>query len=124
MHKLPVDFDLIINAGRVFCAETGLDGPGTVATVGDRIVASGPDVSGSAKQTLDFPDSLLLPGLVDMHAHPAPGTWKYGIDPDIEILPRGTTTVLSQGDSGAAHWPVYKDTIISASNTRVRRVAT
>ena len=120
MHKLPVDFDLIINAGRVFCAETGLNGPGAVATVGDRIVASGPDVSGSAKQTLDFPDSLLLPGLVDMHAHPAPGTWKYGIDPDIEILPRGTTTVLSQGDSGAAHWPVYKDTIISASNTRVR----
>ena len=39
MHKLPVDFDLIINAGRVFCAETGLNGPGAVATVGDRIVA-------------------------------------------------------------------------------------
>ena len=64
--------DLIIRAGRVFCADTGLDGPGAVAVRGDRIVASGPNVSGPAKQTLDFPDGTLLPGLVDLHAHPGP----------------------------------------------------
>jgi dihydroorotase len=113
-------FDLIIKAGRLFCADTGQDGPGAVAIRDGRIVASGPDVSGPAAETLDFPDCVLLPGLVDMHAHPAPGTWKYGIDPDIELLPRGTTTVLSQGDSGAAHWPDYRDTVIRGSKTRVR----
>ena len=96
-----VEYDLVVNAGRVFCADTGLDGPGAVAVKDGRIVASGPDVSGSSRETLDFPDCVLLPGLVDMHAHPAPSTWKYGIDPDVEILPRGTTTILSQGDSGA-----------------------
>ena len=61
----------------------------------DRIVASGPHINGTAKETQNFPDCLLLPGLVDMHAHPAPGSWKYGIDPDVELLPRCTTTVLS-----------------------------
>ncbi len=115
-----VEFDLIVKAGRLFCADTGLDGPGAVAITDGRIVASGPNVSGPAHETLDFPDCLLLPGLVDMHAHPAPSTWKYGIDPDVEILPRGTTTILSQGDSGAANWPVYRDTIIRGSRTRVR----
>ena len=114
------DYDLIITAGRVFCADTGLDGPGAVGVKDGRIVASGPEVSGSARETLDFLDCVLLPGLVDMHAHPAPSSWKYGIDPDIEILPRGTTTILSQGDSGAAHWHEYRDTIIRGSRTRVR----
>jgi dihydroorotase len=115
-----VEFDLIVKAGRAFCADTGLDGPGAVAIRDGRIVASGPDVGGPARETLDFPDCLLLPGLVDMHTHPAPSSWKYGIDPDVEILPRGTTTILSQGDSGAAHWPVYRDTVIRGSKTRVR----
>jgi dihydroorotase len=114
------DFDLIITAGRVFCADTSLDGPGAVAVKDGRIVASGPDVSGTASETHDFQDCVLLPGLVDMHAHPAPSTWKYGIDPDVEILPRGTTTIMSQGDSGAAHWPEYRDTIIRGSKTRVK----
>ena len=61
-----------------------------------------------------------MPGLVDMHAHPAPGHWKYGIDPDVHILPRGTTTVLAQGDAGAATWPYYREHIIERSRTRVR----
>ena len=74
------DYDLLIRAGRVFCADTGLDGPGAVAIRGDRLVASGPDVAGSAASTLEFPDSVLLPGFVDLHAHPAPPDWKYGID--------------------------------------------
>jgi predicted amidohydrolase YtcJ len=40
-----VEFDLIVKAGRVFCADTDLDGPGAIATRNGRIVASGPNVS-------------------------------------------------------------------------------
>ena len=85
-------YDLLISAGRIFCAETGLDGPGAVAVCGDRIAAAGPDVSGTASQSLDYPDALLLPGLVDMHAHPARGGSRYGVNPDEHFLPRGVTT--------------------------------
>jgi dihydroorotase len=113
-------YDLLIRAGRVFCADLGLDGPGAVAVAGDRIVAAGADVEGTAKEEIEFPDGVLLPGLVDLHTHPAPSDWKYGIDPDIEILPRGVTTILSQGDSGATDWPFYRDNIILGSRTRVR----
>ena len=112
--------DLIISAGRVFCADTGLDGPGAVALRGGRITAAGPDVTGQAGETLEFPDCLLLPGLVDLHTHPAPASWRFGIDADTQILPRGTTTVLSQGDAGAETWPTYRETIIEGSSTRIR----
>ena len=113
-------YDLIVRAGRVLCADVGMDGPGAVAVAGDRIVAAGAEVGGTAARVLEFPDGVLLPGLVDLHAHPAPSDWKYGIDPDVEILPRGATTILSQGDCGADDWPFYRDTIIHGSKTRVR----
>lgn len=113
-------YDLLISAGRVLCAATGLDSPGAVAVRGDRIAAAGPAVRGTARTRLDFPDGLLLPGLVDLHAHPARGGSRYGIDPDRHLLPRGVTTVLSQGDAGADNWPVYRDRSIDAVRTRVR----
>ena len=112
--------DLILKAGRVFCRETGLDGPGMVAVDGDRIAASGPSVTGDSERTLEYPGDLLVPGFVDMHAHPAPSHWKYGIDPDVHILPRGSTTILSQGDAGPSTWNTYRREIIDGSRTRVR----
>lgn len=114
-------YNLMIRAGRVFCADTGLDiRPGAVAVRGDRIAAAGPSLDGTAKKTLEFPNGLILPGLIDLHTHPAPVDWKYGIDPDTEILPRGATTILSQGDSGAADWRYYRDNVICKAKTRVR----
>ena len=104
--------DLIVRAGRVYCADTGIDGPGAVAVRGGRIVAAGPEVSGDAATTLEYEDCVLMPGLVDMHCHPAPSDWKYGIDADDLVLPRGSTTVLSQGDAGARNWAQYKEQII------------
>ena len=112
-------YDLLVRAGRVFCANTNLDGPGAVAIQGDRIVASGPHVEGPANTVLDFPDALLLPGLVDLHAHPGRGQSRFGIDPDIHFLPRGVTTVMSQGDAGALNIDDYRRAVIDASRTRV-----
>lgn len=113
-------YDLVVRCGRVFCADSGLDGPGAVAIRGDRIVAAGPDVAGSAIETLDYPDALLLPGLVDLHAHPGRGGSRYGVDPDVHFLTQGVTTVLSQGDAGAIDWPEYRDQVIQGSRCRVR----
>ena len=111
--------DLIVTARRVFCRETGLDGAGGVAVHDGRIVASGATVSGDARKTVDYPDHLLLPGFVDMHTHVAPPHWKSGINADTDILPRGSTTVLSQGDAGPATWDTYRQQLIEGSRTQV-----
>lgn len=113
-------FDLKITAGRLFCSETGLDGPGSVAVRADRIAAAGEQVRGQAEETLCFPDDLLVPGLVDLHTHPGPADWKFGIDADRHMLARGTTTVLSQGDAGADTWQHYRSAIIEPAQTRIR----
>ncbi len=122
-------FDLVIHAGRVLCPATGRDGPGAVGVRGDRIAAvTAPAASapahaapelGAARQTLSLPDCILLPGLVDLHAHPALSGSKYGIDPDTHVLPYGSTTLLSQGDAGAHNWARYKAETIGGSRTRI-----
>lgn len=114
------EYDLLVRAGRIVCTATGLDGPGAVAIRGDRIVAAGEQVDGTVRRSLDFPAALLLPGLIDLHAHPAKSGSKYGVDPDLEFLPRGVTTVLSQGDAGAENWPAYREETIAGSRTRIR----
>ena len=116
--------DLLITAGRVVDPARGLSGPGYVATRGDSIATTtiGAEAEGPprAKTPLDYPDGVLLPGLVDLHAHPDVEDSKYGIDPDEHFLPRGVTTVLSQGDAGARKWPRYRERLIERARTRVR----
>ena len=116
--------DLMISAGRVVCTESGIDGPGYVAIRGDRIVAveqlNEPNVDrAAANSQFDFPDGILLPGLIDLHAHPANSGSVFGVAPDDHIVPYGTTTVLSQGDAGAFTIDQYVEDTISASKTRV-----
>jgi dihydroorotase len=113
-------FDLVIQAGRVVCPATGLDGPGAVAVRDGRIARVAPALDGAARETLRLPHALLLPGLVDLHAHPARGESRYGVDPDLHLLPFGTTTVLAQGEAGAQNLARYQTAVIEASLTRVR----
>ena len=116
-------YDLIVRAGRLVCPESGLDGPGAVAIRGDRIVAtlSGADEITAASAHCEgvFAGDLVWPGLVDLHAHPDPGTSLFGVDPDRFMLARGVTTVLSQGDAGARNWPDYRERVIGGVRTRV-----
>jgi dihydroorotase len=112
--------DLLITGGRLLCPATGLDGPGAVAVTGDRITAAGSRIPASAKLVIALPEAVLVPGLVDLHAHPGQAGSRYGVDPDLHLLPHGTTTVLSQGDAGADGWPGYRDHVIRPARTRVR----
>lgn len=114
------DFDLLITAERVFCTATGREGSGAVAVREGRIAAAGSVVRGTAGTELSFPGAVLLPGLIDLHAHPDRGASKYGVDPDDHLLARGTTTVMSQGDAGAENWGRYRQRVVEPARTRVR----
>lgn len=120
MPKQDDEPDLLVRAGRMVCPASGMDEPGAVAVQGDRIVALGSNVRATARETLDFPDGVLLPGLIDLHAHPACDSSADGLAPDDTMLPSGVTTVGSQGDAGAANWLWYRDNTVLASKTRVR----
>jgi dihydroorotase len=116
---MPENYDLLIRAGRVVCPAAGIDSPGAVAVRGDRIAAVGATVIGNCLHVLDFPDATLLPGLIDLHAHPACAGSIYGVDPDRHMLARGTTTAVSQGDAGAGTCDSYVRETIERSKTHV-----
>lgn len=115
----PPDYDLLIRAARIVCPMTGVDSPGALAVRGDRIVAVGPDLDGGNRQLLDVPDSILLPGLIDLHAHPAKSGSMFGIEPDRHMLARGTTSILSQGDAGATKCGAFIRETIEGSQAHV-----
>ena len=112
-------YDLLIRATRIYCPVNDHDGPGCVAIKADRIAAFGGEVTGTANRVLDISEGVLMPGLVDFHAHPAHGDSKYGVDPDDHLLPRGVTTAMSQGDAGASNVRAYVEQTIDSSETRV-----
>ncbi|MDB5336634.1 MAG: hypothetical protein JWN70_2253 [Planctomycetaceae bacterium] len=116
---MKANYDVLIRAGRVVCPATGFDSAGSVAIRGDRIVAVGTDIFGSSEQVFDDPAIILLPGLIDLHAHPAKSGSIFSIDPDHNLVARGTTTVLSQGDAGAGNLESYIRDTIEQSQTQI-----
>ncbi|MEO1999780.1 MAG: amidohydrolase family protein [Planctomycetaceae bacterium] len=112
--------DFVIYAGRIVGAEQSGAGPGRVAVARGRIRAIESDASDNAGATFRFPNAICLPGLIDIHAHPARHDSVFGIDPDRHMLPSGVTTVLSQGDVGADGVRKYMRDTVAASRTRVR----
>lgn len=122
--------EISITAGRIACSASGIDGPGMVFVRDGKIVSVETDSLRSASSTsttsaspskvhLDFPNGILLPGLIDLHAHPAKRGSVFGVNPDSAILARGTTTVQSQGDAGADSVDEFMASTVLASQSRV-----
>jgi dihydroorotase len=114
---------LLIEAGSLHAPHLP---PGThplVAVRGEHLLAVGAAAARhpAARRVL-LPGCLLLPGLVDLHAHPDrphAARSRFGVDPDRYLLPAGTTAVLSQGDAGAARWPAYRERVLRHARCRV-----
>jgi dihydroorotase len=112
--------DLLIQSEQVVCPKNNLDGPATIAINNGTLVDVKPGVTEAHGTLLKFLDALLLPGLIDLHAHPACQGSVWGVHPDQQMLSTGVTTVMSQGDAGADNWQDYQRHTINASQTRVR----
>ena len=113
--------DILIKAGKLLNKSGNVIGPQEIAITGNMIIGVGDDLRFNADKSFNFPDGLLIPGLVDLHFHPGPSSWKYAVEPDDWTLPAGTTTVLSQGDAGINNWDLYKKTISSSCSQSFKK---
>ena len=106
-----------LRANRLIDPSSGDCRPGVVEVHGGKITScrSAADASGD----WDIDRGVLLPGLIDMHAHPANGGSVFGVAPDEYMLPHGVTTVMSQGDAGADNLDRYLKQTIQSSAVRV-----
>ncbi len=113
--------DLLIHAPRVLDPAGGFLDDIQLAIQDGQIVGLGPRLETNATNQIHLPDdAILVPGLIDIHAHPARSGSIFGVDPDQHLLPHGVTTVLSQGDAGSSTIDAYVEETIRPSRTGVK----
>jgi dihydroorotase len=114
-------FDLLLRGGHVVCPASGLNGVMDVAIRDGRIAAIQPNIlPASAKEVVDTRGRLVLPGMIDTHAH----VYKYvsgrfGLDADMVGVHSGVTTVIDQGGPSCMTLPGFRHFVAEPAKTRV-----
>ncbi len=113
-------YDLVISGGRVLDPSRGLDAvrdvgirEGRIAAVTSRIASE------SARRVVDAAGKLVVPGLIDLHAHVYWRATKLSLDPDAVCGRTGVTTVVDVGSAGAATFDGFRHFVIEPARTRV-----
>ena len=75
-------------------------------------------ISGPARE-IDVTGKLVVPGLIDMHAHVFAGQ-DLGVDPDIVGPATGTTTFIDTGTAGAHTFGAFRRGTIDRAIPRIR----
>jgi dihydroorotase len=112
-------YDLVLRGGRVIDPAQGLDGVMDVAVRGGRIAAVGKALP-PGKETVDVRGRLVLPGLIDTHAHVYRYvTGRFGLDADTVGVQSGVTTVVDQGGPSVLTFPGFREYVVKPASTRV-----
>src|SRR6266702_4109082 len=112
-------FDLVIKGGEVLDPAQRLRARRDIGIRNAVIAALEAEIPDArAKQTLDARGKLVLPGLIDMHAHVYPQVSAIGLPAD-ELVPyTATTTYVSAGDAGANTFSALKHYIAAPASAR------
>ena len=123
--------DLVVRGGRVVDPGQNVDDVLDVGVRYGRIAVLGKDLSQLVAPTrLEYPPDLgttvidargklVVPGLVDLHAHVYTGVCPLTVAADEACLSSGVTTVASAGDAGANTIEGFRRLIVEPSRTRV-----
>lgn len=113
-------FDLVIRGGEVIDPSQGLRARRDVGIRWGRIAAIEPAIDPArASQSIDAGGNLVVPGLVDLHAHVYPQGSAIGLPAD-ELVPfTATTTYVSAGDAGAGNFSALRHYIIAQARSRI-----
>jgi dihydroorotase len=111
-------YDLVLRGGRVIDPGQGIDAVADVAFAGGKVAAVGPGLEDGAA-VYDAAGSIVMPGMVDFHAHVYWGGASLGIDADQLARRCGTTTWLDVGTAGAGNFEGFRRHVIERSETRI-----
>ncbi|MGY2046901.1 amidohydrolase/deacetylase family metallohydrolase [Methylobacterium sp. JK268] len=114
-------YDQLLRGGRVIDPANGIDGIRDVAVRDGRIAAVAETIlPSSAAEVIDVAGKLVLPGLIDTHAHVYQYvTGRFGLNPDMVGVRSGVTTVVDQGGPSCMTLPGFRRFIAEPSATRV-----
>src|SRR5579863_3041893 len=114
-------YDLLLRGGHVVCPASGMDGVRDVAVRDGRIAAIEQTIlPSSARETIDVAGKLVLPGMIDTHAHVYQYvTGRFGLNPDMVGVHSGVTTVIDQGGPSCMTLPGFRHLIAEPAATQV-----
>jgi predicted amidohydrolase len=114
-----VKVDLRIIGGTIIDPERGINGPGEVLIQKNQIVGKSDGEAVEALRTIDAGGCLVLPGLIDYHAHLSSGFTESSIDAGSGFLPMGITTGVDAGSCGSSNFDLFMRTTVATSKVRL-----
>ncbi len=111
---------LLLKGGRVIDPACGLDGVRDVLVVDGRIREMAPRVQEAGAESIDCAGRLVLPGLIDTHAHVYEHvTGSFGLNADLCGVQSGVTTLVDQGGPSCMTLPGFRHFVAGPAMTRV-----
>lgn len=111
--------DIKIIAGTIIDPYRNLVGPGEILIQGRRIVAAETNAEVEAERVVYADDCIVVPGLIDFHAHLYPFGTEIGISPDASFLPVGVTTAVDGGSCGTANFTAFARSVVPVNRMRI-----
>jgi dihydroorotase len=113
-------FDLLLRGGRVIDPASGVDGLKDVAIRNGKVASVQADIlPTSAKEIVDVTGRLVLPGLIDTHAHVYQYvTGRFGVNADMVGVQSGVTTLVDQGGPSCMTLPGFRHFIAEKAQSR------
>lgn len=91
-----------------------------IGIIGNRIVDLENVDSTEAEKVIDAAGCLVLPGLIDFHAHVFHGGTAIGVNPDVVCLPNGVTSVVDAGSSGWVNYKLFRNSVINTATVKIK----
>ena len=110
--------DLVLRGGRVLDPGAAVDRVADVAFRDGKVaaVAEGPM---AAERACDVAGCMVIPGMIDFHAHVYWGGTSLGVDADQLARRAGTTTWVDAGSAGPGNFAGFRRHVIEHQDTRV-----
>ncbi len=114
-------YDLVLRGGRVIDPAQGLDTALDVGLRSGRVAAVAQALPpGDAREVVDVRGQIVLPGLIDTHAHVYQYvTGRFGLEADMVGVHSGTTTVVDQGGPSCMTLPGFRKFVAEPAATRI-----
>jgi dihydroorotase len=114
-------YDLLLRGGHVICPVSEINCVMDVAIRDDQIAAVQQDIlPASAKEVVDVRGRLVLPGMIDTHAHVYRYvSGRFGLDADMVGVHSGVTTLVDQGGPSCMTLPGFRHYVVEPAKTRV-----
>jgi dihydroorotase len=118
---MPDRYDLLLKGGRVIDPAAAIDAVSDVAVRDGRIAAVRAGIpAASASEVVNVANALVLPGMIDSHAHVFEHmAGRFGLNPDVVGVRSGVPTVVDLGCASFMSMGAFRHYVVERAETRV-----